>query len=521
MEKTAKLHGLLCLLFFGLVLYGCENNHDLPVYDPALDVYCLNIALVKDGTQDVSVGAYDKNGRKDNFSATSDNPSVATVRIVDTTIVVTATGMGSATINIKSSSGRSKKIPVKVYDLKVMETAELMISFSQTFSLRFADTKKKIASFWHPVTTDGFKPLGTLCIPGVENPDGKYGIMVVKAKDGSNALANPVDYTLVTDNSDTYWVTQCSIWIPVPPEGYKAMGIVVKDGFNKPGLTDVVCVRENLTIPGETAENCLKPLIGTSIVTNSFLLAWNILPPISGAHDNAFLTTGTFMALGVKISSENPVADPPSVHPVMNVLNIQLPMLAETPFQEYVPGLKSYDVPPEETVPIMAREMLVPCTIITDPLNNAEINKIANSPFYRLERQVYYKRVYHLYNKGSVVNTGTYSVKYGVTKAESDEFWNSTSISIASETGINIKDILSQKITITASKALGYSSQTSISELEEKSYETTVNVPPGKALAIWQRYNHFVLKRHNGKRIEPVKAWDIGIESFVIDEFPD
>ena len=70
-------------------------------------------------------------------------------------------------------------------------------------------------------------------------------------------------------------------------------------------------------------------------------------------------------------------------------------------------------------------------------------------------------------------------------------------------------------------KSFGYSTMTSVSELQQDEYESGVDVPPGKAVAIWQRYNRFVLKRHNGTSLEPVKAWEFGINSFVTDEYPD
>ena len=56
---------------------------------------------------------------------------------------------------------------------------------------------------------------------------------------------------------------------------------------------------------------------------------------------------------------------------------------------------------------------------------------------------------------------------------------------------------------------------------QEEEYESGVDVLPGKAVAIWQRYNRFVLKRHNGTTVEPVKAWEFGINSFITDEYPD
>jgi len=37
-------------------------------------------------------------------------------------------------------------------------------------------------SYYHPITSDGFKPLGSLGFAGYSNPDGLQGVMVLKSK---------------------------------------------------------------------------------------------------------------------------------------------------------------------------------------------------------------------------------------------------------------------------------------------------------------------------------------------------
>jgi hypothetical protein len=76
-------------------------------------------------------------------------------------------------------------------------------------------------------------------------------------------------------------------------------------------------------------------------------------------------------------------------------------------------------------------------------------------------------------------------------------------------------------IAATVSRSFGYSSMTSVTEFTNESYESGIDCPPGKAVAIWQQYNRFVFKRHNGSVIETVKEWEFGVNSFVTDEYPD
>ena len=522
MKESIKQNGIIktlpCLFLFLTLLFisGCDKTPHEPEVEPELLVYCQSISLVKGGTQTVIVSSHDKYGGSDGFTVTCKDASVASVVIFDTTFSVIGMNYGSTSITITSLSGKSAGIPVRIYDPQILDTEELLIAFSQTFQFRWNDNgsgQSMNGSYWHPLTTDGFKALGSLGFQGHYNPTGKHGVIVLKAKSGSEALAAPVDYTLLFSDQGSHAKDSGSFWIPVPPAGYKAMGIVTQSGYNKPDLEDVVCVREDLTIPGEVGELLWK----CAYLDNPWLKifsSWKIEPPAAGPHENAYLAPGTFVAVSSTF-------DPPSVHSVMNVLNVPLPMLADTPYQDYFPGLKGFNQPQDETVPILVREMLVPCTILSDQAYKNDIMwRITNSPFYWFERQVFYKLLYYKYNQTSVQQHESYTRKIGVTTLESDEFWSETSISVSVEGGISIR-MLEEKVSATVSTSFGYSSMTSVSELQHEENETGADVPPGKAVAVWQRWNRFVLKRHNGISMERVKAWEFGINSFVTDEYPD
>jgi len=302
-----------------------------------------------------------------------------------------------------------------------------------------------------------------------------------------------------------------SFWRPIPPEGYVALGTVVANNtWNQPSLSDVVCVRSDLTITAEAGAFIYDDR-GTGAYM--FLSCWKIDQPTCGPHDYAYLAPGTF----VGVSNWNS----PSVNPMLNVLNVELPMLAEAPYQSFVPKLTGYDVPPEETVPMMGKAMLVPCTIVNDLLYANNIGwRVANSPLYRLERHVYYKLLYHNYNQTSEMQTNSVTIRSGVTTTESQSYWEETAVSLSVEAGVSI-EFFSSKVTATVSQTFGYSSQTSVSELQEIERSSSINTPPGKAAALWQQYNRYILKRHNGTTFEPVSAWEFGINSYVTDEYPD
>ncbi|KAK1413410.1 hypothetical protein QVD17_35183 [Tagetes erecta] len=109
------------------------------------------------------------------------------------------------------------------------------------------------ASFYEPTsipTAVGFHLLGHYC--KLNNVD--MFAAVLTAKDTTNdpshaALKSPVDYTLVWTSKGVN-VTQLEdgyIWLPIAPDGYKAVGHVVTTSPEKPLLDKVKCVRSDFT----------------------------------------------------------------------------------------------------------------------------------------------------------------------------------------------------------------------------------------------------------------------------------
>jgi Vacuolar protein sorting-associated protein 62/Insecticidal Crystal Toxin, P42 len=504
------------MMVLGIIAAGCKKTPSPEPFEAKLLLNRLSISVVPGGTENITVTSTDENNLPQTFTVESDTEGIATITKTDSIITVTGLNYGTANVTVRSDTSDTnllKTFPVQVYNNMILETDELIIAFVDSFQYRWCDRgsgQPDDGEYYHPLTKDSFKALGSIGLSGYYNPNGLEWIMVVKAKPGSNALVPPDSYELVWADHGSGANDDGSFWLPIPPTGYVALGIVAQAGYNEPGLDDVVCVREDLTVPGTAGSYIWKYVPFPPFVS---FASWRIDPPDAGPHDDAYLSTGTFVAWTS--------GDPPSAHPVMNVLKVPLPLLAEAPYQTYVPKLTGYDTPSEQTVPMMAKEMLIPCTLLNDSLFAGNpMWRIHNSPFYRLERQVYYKLLYHNHNQTSQVQTNNVTIKSGVTTTESNRYWNETGIEITVEGGVSI-EFFSGKVSTTISTKFGYETQTSVAELQEKEVTSAVNTSPGKAAALWQKYNRYVLKRHNGTRLEPVAAWEFGIDSYVTDEYPD
>jgi len=72
-------------------------------------------------------------------------------------------------------------------------------------------------------------------------------VTLVHAND-PGALAAPVDWKLVWTDYGSGGILDTSIWRPVPPKGYVALGCVAVQGYNKPVLPGFRCVKKEYCV---------------------------------------------------------------------------------------------------------------------------------------------------------------------------------------------------------------------------------------------------------------------------------
>ncbi len=491
---------ILGMAVLSLLLCGCSDDESptQPTLTPGqgtLLVSRLVVSVVPGGEETVAICATDAKGARSSCTISNSSPSVATVTLNDSTLEVTGVNYGITNVTITNSSGKQCVLPVQVYNHRVLDLGELRVTYTDSFAAAYSVP----IGFWRPVPPAGFFALGTyIKLDGNGNPNGVNAVMVVAANPGSNSVAFTKSFMKLED----YWGSNYkNAYQPVAPVGYKAMGFV----YSMTAPDSIACIREDLTIPGK---------VGRNLQQSGNAGTWPIEQPDAGCHDGAYLAPGTFLLV-------SGTTTPPTTHALLNVLKVDLPMLAEAPAQLFTPRLTGYTNPPDMTSPTMAKAMLAPCSIVNDISHSGDIVwQVANSPFYRLERQVYYKLIYHNHNQTTAVQTNSVTIRSGITTTQTDKVYGETSVAVSAEVGISYKAV-SGKITATVSKKFGYETQSAVAALQEKEVSTSVNTPAGKAAALWQQYNRYVLYRHNGTQLEPVTSWEFGIDSYVTDQYPD
>ncbi len=147
----------------------------------------------------------------------------------------------------------------------------------------------------------------------------------MKAINDSDVLADPVDYQLVYEDHGTGGDHNVSVWLPIPPEGYAALGMVARTGYgNEPPLTAIACVKKTWLTPG---------LVGGWFWDDSGsggsqnFGGWYVSAPVSPIEDMKALlpTGGTFIS-----RHDSNYEAPPATHPCLWVFNVVLPVMIDT-----------------------------------------------------------------------------------------------------------------------------------------------------------------------------------------------
>ncbi|OAY78346.1 hypothetical protein ACMD2_26541, partial [Ananas comosus] len=108
------------------------------------------------------------------------------------------------------------------------------------------------AGFFNPTEIPAdFYSLGSYAQPNNRPLNG--WVLVARDAQELGILAKPLDYTLVwsAESTSVKRVGDGFFWLPTPPSGYKAVGLLVTDSAQKPPLDRIRCVRADFTDQSE------------------------------------------------------------------------------------------------------------------------------------------------------------------------------------------------------------------------------------------------------------------------------
>ncbi len=470
-------------------------------------------SLLPNEQEFLAVHAVASDGGRDDASAKSADAEIATASISGETLVITAgTKLGETSVTVKSGAGLTKTVDVLVSDPRALKIKnDLLVAFVDAYDLLYSDVGSGAdldGSFWSPQLAHGFYAVGHVDRADHNDPSGNESMLVVKPL-VDDAVAVPTDFTYIWDDSGSGGDMDGSFWKPVCPTNYVALGsVAAANSHAKPPLDVIRCVRRDLAEPAAVGDPLWSD--GGSGADNDFG-SWSIaVPPGSGSEGTVPLVSGSFVGAG---GYSKPTSDAAA-----NMLRLVVPIVRQIDESKAYPRLTSI-LPPDDTTPLQTgRAVLIPFMAVTDDVRDLDY-KVQKSPFYRLDRDVYYRLLVHQYNETDVAQSIQHDVTSGVSKEQTDEFSLTTGISISVSGGVNF--IADAETSVTVSIELGYSTSTTVGEFTQSSVTKNVTIPAHSAAALWQLIDRFTLKRRNGNVWETVGSpWEIGVDSFVVDQYP-
>jgi hypothetical protein len=396
--------------------------------------------------------------------------------------------------------------------IKQVQFGELILAFTNQFTFIYNDTKtgsSQDGAFWQPNPPSGFKTLGTYAVGNYSdvNADGNSWALCVAAAPGSNApLANPTSFTLIWNDHGSGGKYDGSCWRPIAPDGYVALGDVMASGYNPPSTDSVVCVRKDLTKTGMAgAQIWCDQKSGAKMDIDVFLISPNSAVDTNQAK--GYFAANTFVANNI-YSTPGPAS-----LPEMNLLNLPFPVsITKDPA---VPTLESINMPPNISEKTIDRITTIPFTAITDSGRSISW-QVNNSPFYFLERAVYYQLELFDYNATTVDQTISKTVAMGVSESQSTTFSVTTGVSVTAEAGVSF--IAEGKVSATVSVEMGYETSTNVEAFQEVSVDRQLITPSGKAAAMWSLGYNMNVVRADQTVVGTSLVFDVN--SFVQSQYP-
>ncbi len=484
-----RLFGLLCLSCLAAI--GCTGTGGQ--YDPATvtdpvtnsPTLCkeriLTVMVSGSGTIDLNVSP----GVEVLAEAENDHVDVA---VAGDQISVQGVSVGLSKLAINAGNlGQVVLVRVDEPGALQIDAAGLLLTYTDQFTWIWDDSGSGATddgSFWAPVPPAGYRALGSLGRSGWGNPSNSVAMVCVKTVNGSDALADPVDYQLAYEDRGTGGDHNVSVWKPIAPAGYAALGMVARTGYgNKPSTTDIACVKKTLLTPGICGSWFWDD--SNSGGSQNFG-GWYVDPPNFPIEDMKALlpTGGTFIS-----RHDSSYESPPSTHDCLWVFNIDLPLVTD-----------SFDVwnRPQLTGPMaplpmdshVIQEIGLPLALAKDPSGSLNLHwRVVNSPVYRLRREFAYKWCMGWDNTDSdEVQNLDWTSTTSYETSNTNSFTSTHGIEVSMELGAQCK-VFSGKVSFKYTYQWSSTTSTTVTRSYSTAITRSLVVPARSYVGLWQINN--------------------------------
>lgn len=131
----------------------------------------------------------------------------------------------------------------------------LLVSTTSNYSWIYSDKGSGASmdvTIWRPSpSTIGYFVVGDYAQGNYNDPTGSSLIVTAVNDDPNNPLLKaPVGYSQIWNDHGSGGTYDGSIWRPVAPDGYLALGDVASSGYNSPNIPNYMCIRKDLVEDG-------------------------------------------------------------------------------------------------------------------------------------------------------------------------------------------------------------------------------------------------------------------------------
>ena len=388
---------------------------------------------------------------------------------------------------------------------------DLLISFTCEFLPLWNDKGSgahQAVGIWRPSTSSEalgqFFTLGDIATDSYRNINQHKIVAVVSDanKVDGTALRAPDDYELVWKDADSGARTDFSIWRPLAPEGYVAMGLVCGVGYEKPSRNAVRCVRADLvTSSAQPGEQIWSDKGSGS--TQDFS-AWSVIP-FGAAPGEIHLAPGTFIGEASYTRPSSPTY----------ALRLALPAPLQAPLPP--PALTGYERPDEEISATTRHVCELPWFSVKDPELSA-IEQLQRSPIYRLERSDRHLLAGFGHNTGATSQPFMWTATKGETGEYSWALAATSSVDLCNEWPPRSR-AFELSFSAQLEQAFTHSQQSAKAWMHASPLEIITYVPAGKAVAAYLIHSEYRLLRQDGSQVSTTVSYTNG-DHIYMSEFP-
>lgn len=373
---------------------------------------------------------------------------------------------------------------------------DLEIGFASQFRWRWDDRGSgadRDGSFFKAENLpEGFYRLGDLAVEGYprdNNGDDVGGVnncvvAIVKDLSGS-ALAVPERLEQTYGDWGSGADRDGSFWRIIAPAGYVALGDICTEGYDEPDKNQYRCVRKDLVVSG-VVDGAIWDDRGSG--ADNDVALWGLHPPMA-ADSEFYFTSGSFLANG---ASTDTAVDPARAYALRGAIAVEQPSVQRPP----APVLRSRDQPVALEDTIVEYVSILPWYAVRDNGLNT-VQKLSQSPTYRLVRKDRYKLASFIRNDGNTEQGATLSYTEGYDESETKSFSETTSI----ELGMEYKVTDAFKVSAKLSQSFTYS----VSTTSGTNFSTTKSIdlkcPADSSAAVYIIHSVFSLYRQDGTQV--------------------